>query len=325
MTVPVDNAGGSRVGITLFNYGPSDATLTLCLLNTAGGLVDTRAHSLSARSRESKFVDELFPGMPAEFEGAVAVSSTAPVAGVALRLTHALVATIPVLAPSLSVSSYLLPQVANGSADTWSIKTTFVLTNPSNRPAGVTLTLTQDDGTPFVVPLAGEGTASAFRIDLAPGHTRLLRTTGTGPLATGAAVITSNAPIGVSALFSIFSDGQLVSEAGVLDASALNTLTVPVDTAGGTRIGIMLFNSSPVRAQLTLRLLDAEGRFVASHAQPLNAKFHEARFVDELFSEMPADFKGAVSITSTAPIAAVAIRVTNSLMSTIPAIKGTFR
>lgn len=29
MTVPVDNTGGSRVGITLFNYGPSDATLTL--------------------------------------------------------------------------------------------------------------------------------------------------------------------------------------------------------------------------------------------------------------------------------------------------------
>jgi hypothetical protein len=125
----------------------------------------------------------------------------------------------------------------------------------------------------------------------------------------GAAVIDSNVPIGVSATFSIFSEGRLVSEARVLDSPELDIVTIPVDSTGDSRVGIALFNRGNSNADITLRLFDASSRLVASTSRTLNAKFHESRFVDELFVGVPANFSGALLISSTTPIAAAALKM----------------
>src|SRR5262249_45805267 len=136
-----------------------------------------------------------------------------------------------------------LSHVANGTFGGGSFRTTFPLFNTSSTAANVTVTLGRDDGSPFQVTMIGRGTASTFTLVLARGGSAFLETDGTGALEGASAVITSDVPIGASAIFSVFdTQGKFLTEAGVGDAPAQTDLTLPVDISASSDTGIAFYN-----------------------------------------------------------------------------------
>ena len=146
---------------------------------------------------------------------------------------------------SQSLNNYYLPQVANGSYDGGSFRTTFVFFNNHNASATVFLTLTDDSGNGMTVTIPGLGTGpnSEFFFTLPAGATRIYQTDGSGSLKAGAATVSSTAPIGVSGIFTIFDTaGNFVTESGVGSSDPLTDFVIPVQASGNYSTGLALFN-----------------------------------------------------------------------------------
>ena len=216
--VPVDSTGFFDTGLALFNPGSDAALVEFQLLDESGQEFSSTDINVDGSGHVAKFIiGDLFPGA-ADFRGSLVVSSTRPIAALTLR-QHASplsFTTLPVVSRTTSQSQFSLPHVANGQFDGGSIGMTFVLFNVSSSQATVDLFLTLDNGSPFEVTIPGMGTNSTFRVELEPGETRFLQTDASGPLASGAARLDSDVPVGVAAIFSIFdTQGQFVTETGV--------------------------------------------------------------------------------------------------------------
>ena len=133
----------------------------------------------------------------------------------------------------------------------------------------------------------------------------------------------------VSALFQFRNEaGVLISEAGIeaVDAIASGRIFVDQD---GTRTGVALVNSSPDPATLDLVLRDGSGGFIAQTSLPLGAGEHLARFTDELFPGLPADFSvGSLTLKTQSGerrVAAVTLRGSpnsygESIFATLPVV-----
>ncbi len=96
LRLPVTEKDNVATGIAIANTGTASATLTLILRNQDGSPAGTRTVSLGPSGQMARFVSELFSGISA-FEGSLEVSSTVPVAGIAIRqLQSGLFSTLPV-------------------------------------------------------------------------------------------------------------------------------------------------------------------------------------------------------------------------------------
>jgi len=98
-----------------------------------------------------------------------------------------------------------LPEVADGTYPGGSMRTAFIILNPTTTPDQLTLELTAQDGSPMVVTIPGLGTGSEFDIVAQPGRTTFLQTDGSGSLEVGAARITRSSDVAqVSAIFTVY-------------------------------------------------------------------------------------------------------------------------
>jgi hypothetical protein len=220
------------------------------------------------------------------------------------------------LVSAAQAEDYYIPQVANGSFENGSFRTTFVLFNVNNVPAVVEIDLVQGpDGQPFSVTIPGLGTADHFTLNLPAGASRILQTDGSGPLAAGAAHITASAGIGVSAIFSVFdSSGNFLTEAGVGSSEALTDFVIPVDVSASFNTGIGLYNPGSDTASLTLILMDTTGQEVGRAPLTLNPGGHTAQFVTQLFPAT-SGLRGTLRVTSPVPVTAVGLRQNNPPLS----------
>src|SRR6185503_15543115 len=103
-----------NVGIGITNPGSTDAVVTMALRDAAGTLTSTKTITVAARNQVAKFISEFFsdvPQVPVDFDGTLTVTSTMPVAIVALRFRGTKFSTIPIT--SLSAST-VLPVVTAG-------------------------------------------------------------------------------------------------------------------------------------------------------------------------------------------------------------------
>lgn len=84
--IPVDTTGTFNTGVAFFNFGSRSASLTIRLLDPSGQepLGGRTTRTLAGRAHEAKFVTELFP-TATNFVGTMVVSSTNPIAALALR------------------------------------------------------------------------------------------------------------------------------------------------------------------------------------------------------------------------------------------------
>jgi hypothetical protein len=328
--LPVDTTGLSNTGLALFNAGSANASVSLVLRDTSGTEAGVVQLTLKGNNHLAVFVSgqgQLFPSV-SNFKGTLWVQSSIPVAAMVLRQNEAPLSftSLPVVSTSSTKQTLNLAQVANGSYSDGSYKNSFLIFNISSTPADVTLSLTKDDGSPFVVTIPGQGTNSVFSIPLAAAASVVLQTDGSGSVTAGAATITSNVPIGACGIFSIFnSQGAFQAETGVGDSPVLASMTLPVDITGNFDTGVAFFNPGSSPAILSLRLLGANGAQIGSAATiSLAGKEHSARFISQIFPGT-ANFRGSVAVSSAAAVAALTLRQNSAPLSftTLPVASGT--
>jgi len=332
LVIPVDTTDPFNTGIALFNPSEQEVTANFLLIGTNGSQVATTSAGLLHFGHLARFVagqNGLFPAVTG-FRGTLRVHATQAVAAVTLR-QHAVPlsnTTLPVVAMNATGTQFNLPQVANGQDTNSSLgmRTTFVVLNVSSAPATVNFTLRKQDGAPMTVTIpAGVADNSANFTQLLPtGGSAFLQTDGSGSLEVGSAQVASDAPIGVAAIFTLYSGEDFLTEAGVGDSVARVAFTLPVDVRPGADTGVALFNPNGTPSEVTIRLLNAEGQSL-SIGDPifLPGHGHTAKFVSELLP-VPGTFLGSLSITATQPVAAVVLRQNNPPLSytTLPVADG---
>jgi PKD repeat protein len=329
--LPVDTIGLFNTGIALFNANSSIVKVTMTLRDTAGRTVGLPTErTLSPGGHLARFVygsDQLFPSV-SKLQGTLLVESTAPISSAVLRENDAPLSftSFPVVSTSSSLLTRILPQVANGVFSTGSYKNSFLIFNTSSVPANVLMTLSDNFGNPLSLTIPDRGTGSSFTFsNLAPGASLFLQTDGKGDLVTGAAVITSDVPVGASAVFTLLdSEGLFQTETGVGDSAILKSMTLPVDIVGTFDTGVAFWCASQSDAEMTFRLLDETGASVGSSvSRTLPANGHLAIFVSELFPGT-SNFQGSVAITSNVGVAAESLRqnVTPLSFTTLPVVSG---
>src|SRR5262249_26026526 len=142
------------------------------------------------------------------------------------------------------------------------------ITNISSTVASGSVTLTRDDGTPFVlnwVNDAGKPVANGNVIpfQLGPGESRKFVTVADTALSTGYATVTSTSAVMGTAVFTNFnSDGQMIGEAGVPPAIPLGKQALFVDTENGFDTGMAIANPNNLPLNITFQLIDTTGQLI---------------------------------------------------------------
>ncbi len=306
---PVDEAGPIETSLAL--YSPQGSEVSLTLLDTAGAQqIGHIGYNLAADERS--LLNRVTENLPGEnFRGTAVLHASAPVAALALRGRQASYphASLPVVARTAGKTSWSLAQVVNGGFGSGRFATSFQIFNLSPGPANVIVMLTRDDGTPLVITIPDKGTGSRFNFTLPPGAATFLETDGTGPMASGAAVIASDARIGASAMLRVLDlQGNLLSETGMGDSPVLSQFTFPVDVTASFDTGIAFHNpSTDMGVILNLVLVGAEGEVAGRTQLIVPAKSHIARLASELFPGT-ANFQGSIAVTGTGSVAVLALR-----------------
>ena len=328
--IPVDVTGNFNTGLAFFNPGTGSASIDLSLLDEKGREASKTTISLGAGAHLARFVGgpgQFFPQVSG-FRGTLSVQSDSPVAAVTLRLNESSLCytSLPVVSKNGYPEPVGLAQVANGSFDGGSYRTSFLIFNVSPVSTTVSLTLTKSDGSPFSLTFPGTGTGSSFELNLEPNASIFLQSDGSGSLATGGARITSPQLVGISAIFSVFaSNGRFLTEAGVSAARPEFTFTLPVEIGANFETGVAFFNPSDSTAVLTLRLLRQDGETEAESARitlsPLN---QVPKFISQIFPGV-TDFRGSLAVSSQTNIVALTLRQNSVPLSytTLPVGRGT--
>jgi hypothetical protein len=213
----------------------------------------------------------------------------------------------------------IFPQFASGGV----FRSTIVLQNSTGAAVAATVDFFRADGTPFTLNFTDGMSGASRSVPLGPNQTVFLETDGSGDLSAGWVRVTSSADIGGTVIFSQFDGaGNRVTEAGVGPATPGTELSIPVDVRPGFGTGVALANFGTDTASGTMRLLDTTGTIVANGPLPsLGPRGQTARFVSELFPGV-AIAQGTLSIVSSTPLAAVALRTASNILTTLPVTPG---
>ena len=222
------------------------------------------------------------------------------------------------------------PQIADGiqgGGISW--KTTIYVTNPAPlgaSPAAVNITFTASTGAPFQISFVDSAGAPAgagsLSFTISGGQTQKFVSTGAGALSIGFATLSASATVVGNAVFSEFGPGGLISEASVSPSDANMNQAIFVDTQSGFDTGFAYANPNSGPVSIGLDLLNTQGvRVVPSTQRTLAGSQQTAAFVKGgLFPASPA-LAGSMRITSSAPIAVVALRFSASgLFTTLPPV-----
>ncbi len=240
--------------------------------------------------------------------------------------------TAPPPPPPPVVQTFYYPQIANGiQTDGVFWKTTIFLYNPSQTAtASGLVTFTKSNGSAFPVTFvnsAGQpSSGNTISFTLGPGVSQKYVSNGAGALDVGFATVTSSEIINGTAIFSEFApNGALLGEAGVPAADAIARQSIFVDTLAGFKTGVAYANPSSSPATVTLQLFNSAGAAVqAASTITLGPGQHTAQYIglpNQLFPTAPA-FVGTMQITSSSPLAVIALRFDPSFahFTTLPPV-----
>jgi len=313
--IPVDAA----TGVALYNPGAADASITAILTDASGAVIGSQTFSLAAGSRVTRMISgDLFDTLASL--STLDVTSTVPLAAESVRTGGAVLDAAPLNSKRMK---FYYPRLVDGPSIGATLRTTFLLTNLSKKPAKVTIVTTREDGSPWTVAIPGMDPNSMFETIVAPGTSTALQTDGAGVYAIGGASVQSDGPIGLQVLVSAF-DGQgtILSETAAPDARLRQQFTLPFDITADLNSGAVFYNPGTQPATVTLSLLDTDGKVAATtQVGPVPAGGQVAAAVPDFFSGT-AVVRGALSVkTGGAFVAALGLRQSQSLAwsSTLPA------
>ena len=215
---------------------------------------------------------------------------------------------------------YYLPEMVDGNAPLPSghpagahalnVRTTFVLVNTGTTSANVTIAATHADSSPRQFHIPGVGSGTSVSTTVAPGAARLFETDGSGDGSEGSALISSDSVLSVSEILSNTNSGSPVSESSVPalgDQDIVAAYTIPVDTVG-VDTGIALYNPGTDSATIKVRLIDSKGKTPKTETVTLNGQHHTTIFATAAPLGEKSGFRGTISVLSSAPLAAAAVR-----------------
>ena len=216
------------------------------------------------------------------------------------------------------------PQIANGSFGGVYFQTTLLLVNYSDLPASGHVAFFNSDGSPMMSTFAPGTEPSGMAFFTVPPHGNcVLKTDGTGPGASGYAILHSSVRLGGSAVFSQHdSNGALMTEAGVAAATGMDFFAVPVDVSGGFNTGVAIANIGNDRpVSLYFKLLSLTGQTVSTRTISLAQGQHISTFVSGAGQLFPAitNFRGSLQVFADSPVPAVALRSSERTLTTLPA------
>jgi len=199
--------------------------------------------------------------------------------------------------PTGTVNRTEFAQFANGAG----VSSSLILVNPSNtETASGSVSFFSDDGAPLYTSFNDNwfyASTSWFRIP--PLGSFTLTTDGAGLLQAGAAVATSNVPLGGVVRFALPGLGIT----GVGQSTPLQSLLIPVirDAGSGANTGLAFRNPDKSPAQLSLSLRASDGREIAGGAAAIELPGygHLSRFINELFPAADSNnLRGTLYIAS---------------------------
>jgi hypothetical protein len=211
--------------------------------------------------------------------------------------------------------TYYFPQIAAG--DGW--RTTIFISNATAAGAAEGMVaFGTSEGTPFNanwvdemgVNVSAGGNTIGFQ--LAPGQSRKYTAVGDQPLTVGYAMVTANASVLGTAMFTLLDGaGNIWAEAGVPMGIPLGKQAVFVDTTNGFRTGVAIANPNSAFLEIHFELLNSSGERIAHGTRNLGPFQHMAVFTDEMFLGAPA-MVGRLQFWCTNPMVAVALRFSPS-------------
>jgi uncharacterized repeat protein (TIGR01451 family)/fimbrial isopeptide formation D2 family protein len=323
-----------NTGIAVVNTGPVTANLVFTLRDGSGVTLTTGNATLAAGNHRALFIDQLnqwaadfaFPanfGTAVQF-GTLTITSDQAVAVVALRSTlnqrsETLLTTTPVadLTKTPGSGPLYFPQLADGGGFT----TALLLMNTNAATETGKINLFRNDGTGLQVHRIGDaaGTASTFSYSISAGGVYRFETDGTpGSVNTGSVQVVPDAgtttPVGAGLFHfappgNLFSSQTVVTESGVPAATPTTHALIYVDQSNGHMTGLAIAAPTVTPVHVTLRALQSDGATVVGLGSlDLVGNGHDACFVQEFITGLPAGFTGVLEILTPSPVAVLTLR-----------------
>ena len=320
--------GGSTYGFQVAVVFSDDTQAGALTAATEGTIVDeveevqilTQTSPLEAGTVEFQWTAPLEPK-----EGSVIFSVASNSSNANSSPTGDAINEVEVSIPAGMTEKLYYAQFANGGGLVSQIN---LMTLGSGEAVNAKLELLDDDGILLSAVLNGElvaGDTGIFRI--AGGGGAGFVSDGEGPVVSGSVTVSSDRPLSGVVLF----DGGAVNlgVAGVGSSEPLAGFRAPVETRSGDvaiRTGVAVMNLDGEETTLQVRLLDLEGTVVGTgtvSSDPLPAKGHVARFLDEFKWDDPApdlaDFQGVLEvIPSNGQVAATVLRSSSGNLASLP-------
>jgi len=226
----------------------------------------------------------------------------------------------------------ILPQVAfGGPSDGINMKTVLYFTTNAASGVSGTAQIFDHDGNLVLTAVDGKPPSPTIDITVFRNHVSWMVLGGDQTLRSGwlRLTLSGNVQLTMSAVFQTFVGSNLVSEASALEAPAVNNGLIYLKTqSGSSNVGVALLNSQATSNTITVDLYDRMGFVAASRDVTLPANGHLAKFATELFPQLASelDFDGALSVRSSLDFYALALRLTDDKIATLPvSVNGIYR
>jgi len=236
-------------------------------------------------------------------------------------------------ASAFAQTQVCIPQFLDGVAGPFQWRTTIVVQNQDQNQAQVHLQFYNSNGTPMqqfrMSQRGGQGpfydVGANGQCDLAPVGARAAvgyQSGGQGSLQAGFVMLQTQNRIQAHAMLQLLDgSGRVISETIINPTAQFRTGSFYADRGDGAAIGLALANLSATQAATcTLDLVSQEGVVLGTTQLALAANSHTARFLFELFPNIPNDGVGFVRINSDIPICALALRLRDLAMTQIPVV-----
>ncbi len=261
----------------------------LKLIDRDGTLLATAQLNLDMMGHKALFVSEIAwvpePGQTLnfdDFEGLVkAETALGQITATVVQSRENQFITMPVEPLNLPVSDLIFPQFGNGVQDGNQVVSEFYLMNlDDSTEAEAFVVLWGDDGRLLsgIELIGGEQVNDEIsKVTIPACGFRILRTTGLGPLVSGAAEVGSSQPIA-----GIINFSGTVGAAGVGSSHPSAGFSAPMVTNSTINTGIAVWADADNRLTLMLSLIDAGGQLLATASLEMPSFGHRSLFVDQI-------------------------------------------
>jgi len=327
-----------NTGIAIANPSQSAAFVLARLWDPdTGASVTGNVLSLPANGHTARLLTELFPNVPniSQTRAKISLDScsspTCNFAGgngflaTAIRLNGDQFTTIPVSQRSSGgdPSVHILPQVAfGGPGSGLNMKTVLYFTTNVSTGVSGTADIFDNDGNALMASADGAAPASSITFTVPGNRVSRIVLSGDQTLRSGWIRLTLSGSVNLiaNAVFQTFIGSDLASEASVLESPSINNGLIYAKVQSGVaNVGVAFANSQTDANTISLTLFSQDGFVAATRDITLPANGHLAQFVTELFPQLgSSDFDGALSVHSSTPFSALALRLSGDKLATLP-------